>query len=297
MGYIEIQNISKKYLNQQNTIALDNINLEINRNELFGVIGPDASGKTTLLKILSTLSLPDSGSIHINEVNILSDYKNMRRLIGYMPEKFSLYKDLTVEENLIFFANIFGVDFNIGLKNIEQIYSHIEPYKKRKAANLSGGMKQKLSLCCTLIHQPKILFLDEPTTGVDPISRKEFWEILKNIKKDTTIIVSTPYMDEANLCERIALVQDGKLIKVGSPKEIINSYPYDLYAAKAINNYQLLLYLKGIPSIINAYISGEYIYFNINKDCNITFDIDISINKIKPTIEDYFIIMMKDENN
>lgn len=297
MGYIEIQNISKNYLNQQNTIALDNINLEINRNELFGVIGPDASGKTTLLKILSTLLLPDSGNILINEVNILSDYKNMRRLIGYMPEKFSLYKDLTVEENLIFFANIFGVDFNIGLKNIEQIYSHIEPYKKRKAANLSGGMKQKLSLCCTLIHQPKFLFLDEPTTGVDPISRKEFWEILKSIKENTTIIVSTPYMDEANLCERIALVQYGKLITVGSPKEIINNYPYDLYATKSINNYQLLLYLKRIPSIINAYISGEYIYFNINKDCNITFDINISINKIKPTIEDYFIIMMKDENN
>lgn len=297
MGYIEIQNISKKYLNQQNTIALDNINLEINRNELFGVIGPDASGKTTLLKILSTLLLPDSGNIHINEVNILYDYKKIRRLIGYMPETFALYKDLTVEENLIFFANIFGVDFNRGLKNIEQIYSHIEPYKKRKAANLSGGMKQKLSLCCTLIHKPKILFLDEPTTGVDPISRKEFWEILRNIKDNTTIIVSTPYMDEANLCERIALVQYGKLITVGSPKEIINNYPYDLYAAKSINNYQLLLYLKGIPSIINAYISGEYINFNVNKDYNITFDIDISINKIRPTIEDYFIIMMKNEDN
>lgn len=215
---IIIDTITKRY---GKLTALDGISLEIGKGELFGLIGPDGAGKTTLFRLLTTLLKPDEGGAQVEGYDIVKDYKAIRCIVGYMPGKFSLYQDLTVEENLEFFASLFGVRVKDNYDLIAPIYSQIEPFAKRKAGKLSGGMKQKLALSCALIHRPKVLFLDEPTTGVDAVSRSEFWEMLAGLKRHgITILASTPYMDEAGRCERIALINEGKILKVDTPQGI-----------------------------------------------------------------------------
>lgn len=221
---IEVKNLTKSYGSVE---ALKGISLEVNEGEIFGLIGPDGAGKTTFFRLLTTLLLPDTGTAMVDGLDILRDYKLIRQRIGYMPGRFSLYQDMTVEENLQFFATVFGTTIQQNYHLIAPIYSQIERFKTRRAGKLSGGMKQKLALSCALIHAPRVLFLDEPTTGVDPVSRKEFWEMLASLKRNygLTIVVSTPYMDEAALCDRIALIHEGRILQTGTPAEISAGYP------------------------------------------------------------------------
>ncbi len=230
---IYLKKVSKHY---GAVTAIEDINLTVGSSEIFGILGPDGSGKTTLFKILATLIEQDSGEVLINGLDGIKDYKKLRNIIGYMPERFSLYQDLSVEENLNFFADIFGISVKKNYDIIKDIYSQIEPFKKRRAGKLSGGMKQKLALSCALIHRPEILLLDEPTTGVDPVSRKEFWDILKTLKKaGITILVSTPYMDEAQMCDRVAFILKGKFLKIDRPENIIKSFTKKIYSIKSVN--------------------------------------------------------------
>ncbi|NDP27097.1 MAG: ABC transporter ATP-binding protein [Flavobacterium sp.] len=293
---IQVQNISKSY----NKIkAVEAISFEVNEGELFGLIGPDGAGKTTIFRILTTLLLANEGLATVAGYDVIRDYKTIRNLVGYMPGKFSLYQDLSVEENLTFFATIFGTTIEENYDLIKDIYIQIQPFKTRRAGALSGGMKQKLALCCALIHKPKVLFLDEPTTGVDPVSRKEFWEMLKRLQqKGITILVSTPYMDEAALCDRIALIQKGKILKIDSPENIIQKYDKIIYDIRTQNLHQLILDLKNYPSRYSVYAFGEFIhYIDKNEDFN-PIDLvaylekhnhsEIEIRGSKPTIEDVF---------
>lgn len=237
---IILNNIIKTY-NKGSVTAVDQISLQVNSGELFGLIGPDGAGKTTLFRILTTLLLADSGQATVGGYDVVKDYRQIRNSIGYMPGRFSLYQDLTVKENLSFFATLFGTTIEENYDLIKDIYDQIKPFNDRRAGNLSGGMKQKLALSCALVHKPRILFLDEPTTGVDAVSRREFWEMLRNLKKQgITILVSTPYMDEAMLCERIALIQKGRIMGVDTPGNILKGYPVKLYAARSENIYHLL---------------------------------------------------------
>jgi len=256
---IIVQNISKSY----NKIkAVEAISFEVNEGELFGLIGPDGAGKTTIFRILTTLLLANQGSATVAGFDVVKEYKSIRNFVGYMPGKFSLYQDLSVEENLIFFATIFGTTIEENYDLIKDIYIQIEPFKNRRAGALSGGMKQKLALCCALIHKPKVLFLDEPTTGVDPVSRKEFWQMLKRLQlKGITILVSTPYMDEAALCDRIALIQNGSILKIDLPENIIKKYDKIIYDIKAKNMHQLILDLKNYPSQYSVFAFGEYVHY------------------------------------
>lgn len=293
---ISVQNISKKYKTVQ---ALQNITFEVQEGELFGLIGPDGAGKTTLFRLLTTLLLPNEGSAKVANYDVLKQVKEIRNSVGYMPGKFSLYQDLTIAENLAFFATIFGTTIEENYDLIEDIYVQIEPFKNRRAGALSGGMKQKLALCCALIHKPKVLFLDEPTTGVDPVSRKEFWEMLKRLKqKGITILVSTPYMDEASLCDRIALIQKGKILKIDSPDAIVKAYDKNIYEVASNQMHQLILDLKEFPSQYSVFAFGEFIHYI---DKNNSFDTvvlrtylegkghqNISIQKTTATIEDVF---------
>lgn len=218
---ISISGITKRY---GSLTALDNVSFEVGRGELFGLIGPDGSGKTTLFRLLTTLMRPDSGSAKVEGYDIVEDYREIRSIVGYMPGKFSMYQDLTVEENLNFFASIFGSTIEGNYDLIAPIYSQIEPFRKRRAGKLSGGMKQKLALSCALIHRPKVLFLDEPTTGVDAVSRSEFWDMLAGLKNHgISILVSTPYMDEVGRCDRIALINEGRIMRIDTPERITDS--------------------------------------------------------------------------
>lgn len=256
---ISVRNISKSF---KNVHALDQISFEVEQGELFGLIGPDGAGKTTLFRILTTLMVADEGSAEVYGFDAIENMHSIRNSVGYMPGKFSLYQDLTVEENLTFFATIFDTTVAENYQLIEDIYIQIEPFKNRRAGDLSGGMKQKLALCCALIHQPNVLFLDEPTTGVDPVSRKEFWEMLKRLQqKGITILVSTPYMDEAALCDRIALIQDGKILDISSPEKIVANHAHVVYDVKASNPYQLIRSLKAYPSVHSVYPFGEFIHY------------------------------------
>ncbi|MBB4037786.1 ABC-type multidrug transport system ATPase subunit [Dysgonomonas hofstadii] len=293
MKTISINNISKSYGAKDPVIALTDINLQIEDGELFGLIGPDGAGKTSLFRILTTLLLADKGSATVSGLDVVGEFRKIRNSIGYMPGRFSLYQDLTVEENLKFFADVFGTTIETNYDLIKDIYVQIEPFKKRRAGQLSGGMKQKLALCCSLIHKPEVLFLDEPTTGVDPVSRKEFWGMLKQLKQQgITIMVSTPYMDEAAMCDRIALIQSGKILSVNTPQQIIDSYPYELYSAKAGNNYHLLKKLKDQDNIRSVYISGEYLHMVFkDKDMRIDYP-DVEVKRTTPDIEDCFIQLM-----
>ena len=262
---IQVQNISKSY---QKNKAVEGISFDVKEGELFGLIGPDGAGKTTIFRILTTLLLANEGSATVAGFDVVKEYKAIRNSVGYMPGKFSLYQDLSVEENLTFFATIFGTTIAENYELIKDIYIQIEPFKTRRAGALSGGMKQKLALCCALIHKPKVLFLDEPTTGVDPVSRKEFWIMLKRLQqKGITILVSTPYMDEAALCDRIALIQKGSILKIDSPKNIISKYDKVIYDVKSKNMHQLIIDLKKYPNQYSVYAFGEYIHY-IDKEQN-----------------------------
>ncbi len=301
---ISVHNISKSYKDFK---AIEAISFDVNKGELFGLIGPDGAGKTTIFRILTTLLLPNEGVASVAGFDVVNDYKSIRNSVGYMPGKFSLYQDLTVEENLQFFATMFGATIEENYDLIRDIYIQIEPFKKRRAGALSGGMKQKLALCCALIHKPKVLFLDEPTTGVDPVSRKEFWEMLKRLQqKGITILVSTPYMDEASLCDRIALIQKGKIFEIDSPQNIISKYSKTIYAVSTQNTHQLLEDLKAFPSHYSVFAFGEFIHYidqNSNfKSTNLQQYLEskrhtgITIQITTPTIEDVFMDLTSLEN-
>lgn len=296
---IKIQNVYKSFGDIQ---ALKDISVEISEGELFGFIGPDGAGKTTLFRILTSLLIPDKGSASVIDLDVVSDYKKLRTQLGYMPGRFSLYQDLTVEENLNFFAGIFKTTLKENYELIKPIYHQIEPFKKRRAGALSGGMKQKLALSCALIHKPKVLFLDEPTTGVDAVSRKEFWKMLQSLKKQgITIVVSTPYMDEAALCDRIALIQKGELMDIDIPQNIINRYPHYLYGIKAERMYDLVNQLRKHPQCFSAYLFGEYVHFSTKSELDLeVLKIaleqegmqNVEIIKLKANIEDSFMDLM-----
>ena len=284
------------------TKALSEISFEISKGQLFGFIGPDGSGKTTLFRIIATLLFPDKGKISVEGLDVLHDFKKIRKIVGYMPGRFSLYMDLTVEENLKFYATIFGTTIDENYHLIKEIYQQIEPFKKRRAGALSGGMKQKLALSCALIHKPEIIILDEPTTGVDAVSRKEFWEILKNLQKmDITIIVSTPYMDEAELCDKVGLIQNGDLLKIGEPIDIIKDFDRNLFAIRTDNIYKLLNDLRNYPNTYSVFPFGQFVHFiskNDEKTEKLTEYLlgqkhkNLEINRIQPNIEDCFMHMM-----
>ena len=293
---IQVQNISKSY---QNNLAVNSLTFEVKEGELFGLIGPDGAGKTTLFRILTTLLLANEGTATVAGFDVVKDYKSIRSVVGYMPGKFSLYQDLTIEENLNFFATIFGTTLEENYDLIKDIYVQIEPFKKRRAGKLSGGMKQKLALCCALIHKPKVLFLDEPTTGVDPVSRKEFWEMLKRLQqKGITILVSTPYMDEAALCDRIALIQKGSILKIDTPDQIIQNYDKTIYDVQSKNTHQLLHDLKNYPTQYSVFAFGEFIHYIDKNEAFNTAELEnylkekghqeLVIKKSKTTIEDVF---------
>lgn len=238
--------------------ALDSVTFEVARGELFGLIGPDGAGKTTLFRLLTTLINPDGGTASVDGCDIVREYREIRRRVGYMPGRFSLYPDLSVEENLDFFAALFGVDAAANRDLIAPIYRQIEPFRTRRAGKLSGGMKQKLALCCALVHRPSVLLLDEPTTGVDPVSRKEFWEMLRRLRGEgITILVSTPYMDEATLCDRIALMRDGKVIGIDTPSGIVAGFGETLWAVAAERMPALLRDLRSWPNVRSAFAFGD----------------------------------------
>ena len=256
---ILVNHISKSF---KKAPALKDISFNVKEGELFGLIGPDGAGKTTLFRILTTLLFADKGTATVAGYDVVDQYKKIRSSVGYMPGRFSLYQDLTVEENLTFFATIFGTTVSENYDLIKDVYVQIEPFKNRRAGKLSGGMKQKLALSCALIHKPKVLFLDEPTTGVDPVSRKEFWDMLKRLQqKEITILVSTPYMDEAALCDRIALIQDGKLLQIDTPEEIVKQFPKTIYDVKADNMYLVIKSLKEYSHNHSVYPFGEYVHY------------------------------------
>jgi len=298
---ITISHISKSY---KKVKALQDITFEVKPGELFGLIGPDGAGKTTLFRILTTLLFPNEGTAKVAGFDVVADYKKIRNTVGYMPGKFSLYQDLTVEENLNFFATIFGTTVAENYELIKDIYVQLEPFKDRRAGKLSGGMKQKLALCCALIHKPTVLFLDEPTTGVDPVSRKEFWEMLKRLQqKGITILVSTPYMDEAELCDRIALIQNGRILEIDTPKAIVKHYPKQIYNVRSNNMYELINSLKDYEFNHSAYPFGEFVHYTDRRtdfnpmklkvyleSKNLS---NIEIEKTEATIEDTFMELAK----
>lgn len=303
MDAVILHNISKTY-NKGSVKAVTNVSLNVAKAELFGLIGPDGAGKTSIFRILTTLLLPDGGTASVEGLDIVKDYKAIRGCVGYMPGRFSLYQDLTVEENLNFFATLFGTTLQENYDLIKDIYVQIEPFKTRRAGALSGGMKQKLALCCALIHKPRVLFLDEPTTGVDAVSRKEFWEMLKRLKRQgITIMVSTPYMDEATLCDRIALIQGGKILSVDTPANVINAYPGRLYAIKGGATAKLLKAARGYSNIQDVYAFGEYLHATFKNDGNYTDDLlsylkdkehnNAVVHQAEPTIEDCFIRLLR----
>ncbi len=298
---ISIENVTKSY---GDLVALNDISLKINSGELFGLIGPDGAGKTTLFRILTTLILADSGSASVCGWDVVKDYKKIRENVGYMPGRFSLYQDLTVEENLTFFATVFNTTIEENYDLIHDIYVQIEPFKKRQAGKLSGGMKQKLALCCALIHRPLALFLDEPTTGVDPVSRVEFWDMLDRLKAEgLTILVSTPYMDEASRCDRIALMRSGICFSIDTPENIRNSYDKPLFAVRSASMYKLLEDIRTYPGTYSCYAFGDSHHLTLKPDSQhvVTLEkflkdkgyTDVVIEPIKPTIEDCFMDLEK----
>ncbi len=285
--------------------AVDDVSFSVDTGELFGFIGPDGAGKTTLFRIAATLIIPSGGRMTLFGLNVVSDFRELRNHIGYMPGRFSLYTDLTVEENLQFYATIFGTTIRENYHLIEPIYKQIEPFRKRRAGRLSGGMKQKLALSCALIHKPRILILDEPTTGVDAVSRTEFWEMLEKLKEEgITIIVSTPYMDEALRCDRIALIQEGRLMGIDTPAAIRSSYGKRLYAVSHPDRYRLLLTLRGMPQATSPEPFGEAVHITLREGTSVEEIKRLleqagiegtAVNEIKPGIEDVFLELMKKE--
>lgn len=300
-----VHDIQKAY---GKTEALKGVSLEVKKGELFGLIGPDGAGKTTLMRILMSLLLPDSGQATLNGFDVVKEYKQVRMNTGYMPGRFSLYQDLTVEENLEFFATVFGTTISENYDLIKDIYCQIEPFKNRRAGKLSGGMKQKLALSCAMIHKPEILILDEPTTGVDAVSRKEFWEMLMRLKaQGITIMVSTPYMDEATLCDRIALIEKGTIFGVDTPLHLMEKFPEDLWSVKTASSlYQTAKKLQTLPHLISVNSFGQSLHVvshkgQIDQEQLIAFleqqgETEIEVNDIRANIEDVFILTTAKEN-
>jgi len=307
MAAITLDNITKTY-NKGAVLAVDKATFEVAEGETFGLIGPDGAGKTSIFRVLTTLLLPDGGNATVAGYDIVKDYASIRDCIGYMPGRFSLYQDLTVEENLNFFATIFNTSIKENYDLIKDIYVQIEPFKDRRAGKLSGGMKQKLALCCALIHKPSVLFLDEPTTGVDAVSRVEFWDMLKRLKhQGISILVSTPYMDEAALCDRIALIEGGKILSIDSPEGTTKKYPGKLFAVKSANMHRLLNDLRSYDGTHSCFTFGDAMHLSFKKEA----DADISkltkyltdkghqqieIAEIPAGIEDYFIRITEKAN-
>jgi len=304
MDAVILNGIGKTY--DDGTVqAVRDVSFSVRRGELFGLIGPDGAGKTSIFRMLTTLLLPDAGTASVEGYDVVRDYKAIRGMVGYMPGRFSLYQDLTVEENLNFFAMLFGTTIEENYDLVKDIYVQLEPFKARRAGKLSGGMKQKLALCCALIHKPSVMFLDEPTTGVDPVSRKEFWEMLKRLKaQDITILVSTPYMDEAMLCDRIALIQGGQILSIDTPDDIVRSYPDTLFAVRSTDMYRLLRDMESYDTTTSCFAFGEYLHVTFRSDAPLDVPHlrsfletrrhdDVEIRTIQPTIEDCFIRLMK----
>ena len=305
MNAVEVENIVMSYQTKKGKIvAVDDVSFNVKEGEIFGLIGPDGAGKTSIFRVLTTLLLAEKGSASVCGFDVVNDYKKIRNIVGYMPGRFSLYQDLSVEENLEFFATIFNTSIEENYSLVEDIYKQILPFKKRRAGKLSGGMKQKLALSCALIHKPKVLFLDEPTTGVDPVSRKEFWEMLKRLKKaGISILVSTPYMDEARLCDRIALIQNGKLLTINTPQAIIESFSKTLFAVHSKNMFRLLNDLRYYDKTETCFGFGENHHLTLCDDkagikeimqyLSIQGHDDVTVKIIEPGIEDCFMQLMK----
>ncbi|HEY6902181.1 MAG TPA: ABC transporter ATP-binding protein [Puia sp.] len=298
---ITLDNITKTYNKGQFT-AVKDISFEVKPGELFGLIGPDGAGKTTLFRILTTLLLPDQGRAVVNNFDVIKDYAKIRSCVGYMPGRFSLYQDLTIEENLNFFATVFGTTIKENYDLVKDIYQQIEPFKDRRAGKLSGGMKQKLALCCALIHKPAVLFLDEPTTGVDVVSRKEFWDMLKRLKQEgITILVSTPYMDEANRCDRIALIQKGSILSIDTPDGIVKAFPEELYAVRSSQTHSLLREVRAYSGTDTCFAFGDslHVTFKAGQSQDLLPFLkskgqsDAVMQPIEPNIEDCFIHLLK----
>ncbi len=303
MADVILKNITKTY-NKGETRAVNDVSFEVEKGELFGLIGPDGAGKTSIFRMLTTLLIPDSGTATVNGFDVVKDYRAIRNRVGYMPGKFSLYQDLTVEENLSFFATVFNTTIEENYDLIKDIYIQIEPFKTRRAGKLSGGMKQKLALSCALIHRPTVLFLDEPTTGVDAVSRKEFWEMLKRLKEQgITILVSTPYMDEAMLCERSALSQNGSILSINTPEKIISQFPQKLYAVHSGQMSRLLTDIRQFPGTASCFSFGDAHHVTFSENKNRLAELSdflkarnhqqVEMQEITPTIEDCFIGLMK----
>ena len=305
MTAVAVNNIVKKYGKKKAVVtALKGVSFEVEKGELFGIIGPDGAGKTSLFRILTTLLLPEEGSAAVDGFDVVREYKSIRKRVGYMPGRFSLYQDLTVKENLDFFATIFNTSIEENYDLVKDIYSQIEPFKDRRAGKLSGGMKQKLALSCALIHRPSVLFLDEPTTGVDAVSRKEFWEMLRRLKEQgITILISTPYMDEAGLCDRVALIQSGRILSINTPQGIVEKFGTQLLAVKSDNMLQLLGWLKESGLVEDAYPFGEYHHAVMKNGGKAEMTDYLSqktsafeLKEAAPNIEDCFMSLMKADN-
>lgn len=303
MKPIAVQNITKSYGSVE---ALNNISFEVDEGELFGFIGPDGAGKTTLFRILTTLLKPDSGRTSVLGLDVVEDYRAIRPKLGYMPGRFSLYQDLSVRENMDFFAAVFGTTLEENYDLVAPIYSQLEAFESRLAGDLSGGMKQKLALSCALIHKPELLILDEPTTGVDAVSRQEFWEMLQHLKsQNITIVASTPYMDEARQCDRVALIDEGDILKIDTPEQVVDSFRKPLLAVKADNRYQLLKTLRSYEFAHSVQPFGEYIHYTDRRGEQQPGELKkylinaglkkVVVKSVSPDIEDTFMALMQEE--
>ena len=303
MFSVEADNLIKRYGSNE---ALRGVSFRVSEGEIFGIIGPVGAGKTSIFRILTTLILPDGGSARVLGLDVVQDYHGIRRRVGYMPGRFSLYQDLSVEENLRFFATLFGTTIEENYDLVKDIYSYLEPFRKRKAGALSGGMKQKLALSCALIHRPDVLFLDEPTTGVDPVSRKEFWTMLRRLREQgLSIVVSTPYMDEATLCDRIALIRKGIFLDTDTPADIISKFTLPLLAVSGPHMPSLLRDIRRIPQVFSCFAFGDTHHavmrpsdlsleaqINLlNTSLHATGHSDLSIRPIRPNVEDCYMYL------
>jgi len=286
-------------------VAVDGVSLQVEPGEIFGLTGPDGAGKSSLFRMLTTLVRPDGGEARVAGFDVRTEFLQIRRRIGYMPDVFSLYEDLSVEENLRFFARVFGVRVRDNYHLIREVYEPLAPFARRRAGKLSGGMKQKLALSCALIHEPEVLFLDEPTTGVDAVSRKEFWDILGRIRqRGVAVLVATPYMDEAARCDRLALMQRGRLLTEGSPQDLLARYPHHLYAFRTRRAYRHLGLLRTLPGVLRAVLAGEAVHLSsrepldlpaLEKKLRDQGLEDFQLEPIAPTVEDCFIALAGDD--
>lgn len=297
---ITVEHVDMEYrLRRKCVTALRDVSFRVREGEVFGLIGPDGAGKSSLFRILTTLLLPTGGMASVDGFDVVKDYRKVRDVVGYMPGRFSLYQDLSIEENLHFFARIFDTTVEANYEQIREIYEQLAPFKKRRAGALSGGMKQKLALCCALIHRPRVLFLDEPTTGVDPVSREEFWLVLRKLREQgITVLVSTPYMDEARLCDRIGLIFNGSLLSVNTPDEIVRRYDRKLLAIRSGDMFRLLNDTRKEKGVYSCFTFGDYLHVAMERadypigqleaDLRNAGHADLEIKEIQAGVEDCF---------